>query len=349
MKRTIKHYPILRRLRASWRDTLLLFREFFWPLTIFILIMIGGGILYFYWALQAGEPLNSLAESIYLVLSLTFLQANIPFPKNWHLQAFFFVMPILGIGLLAQGIAEFGSLFFNRRSRGKEWEMAVASTFKDHVVLIGLGHLGYQAVQNLLAINQDVVVVEIEPKADLIADVRELGIPIIIDDGNKESTLEAAGIEKAKTILLCPQNDTINLQIAVKARALNPDIHVVIRIFDHNFASAIQNQFGFTAVSSSQIAGPAFAAAAAGIEMTRPVTISGLSLSLVRIDIKQKSKLANKTIEAIEQKFDASIVLIQHNQETDLHPIGGKVLQPGDCIAVLGEQDKLSKIIKANG
>jgi Trk K+ transport system NAD-binding subunit len=349
MKQQVGHITFLRRMRASWRDTLLLFREFFWPLALFIIVMIGGGALYFHWSLQAGEPLSSIYEAIYTVLGLTFLSPPGGFPKDWHLQVFFFIMPILGIGLLAQGVAEFGSLFFNRRSRGKEWEMAVASTFDNHIVLIGLGHLGYQAVQNLLATNQDIVVIEQKPDADLLEEVRDQGIPIIIDNANRDATLEAAGIKKAKTILLCSQNDTINLQIALKSKAINPDINVVIRIFDHTFAHAIQTQFGFTAVSSSEIAGPAFAAAAAGVDMTRPVNISGLSLRLVRLDIYPNSKLANKNIETLEQIYDASIVLVQHEQETDLHPIGSKVLQAGDSIALLAEKDKISKIIQANG
>ena len=53
-------------------------------------------------------------------------------------------MPIIGIGILAQGLADFGSAIFNRKTRNKEWEMAVASTLNKHTILVGLGHLGYR-------------------------------------------------------------------------------------------------------------------------------------------------------------------------------------------------------------
>ncbi len=57
-----------------------------------------------------------------------------------------FAALIVGGGLLyfylAQGLTEFGALLFNRRLRSKEWEMVVASTFSNHIILVGLGHLG---------------------------------------------------------------------------------------------------------------------------------------------------------------------------------------------------------------
>ncbi len=76
----------------------------------------------------------------------------------------------------------------------------------------------------------------------------------------------------------------MNLQIALKARSLNPDIEVVIRIFDEDFAHSLQEQFGFTALSATEMAAPVFAAAAAGADVTNPISIEGQQLSLARLD-----------------------------------------------------------------
>ena len=62
-----------RDLRATIRDTFLLVREFGWPLFIFSVAIIGGGLLYFELAQTAREAVDGRAEAIYLVLSLTFL------------------------------------------------------------------------------------------------------------------------------------------------------------------------------------------------------------------------------------------------------------------------------------
>lgn len=337
-----------RRWKASWRDTFLLLGEFRTPLLVFIGVLLGSGSLYFFVAGKVNEPVDGLAESLYLVLTMAFLQPSGGFPHHPLLQVFYFIMPLIGVGTLAQGLADFGILLFNRRARSKEWEMAVASTFSNHTILIGLGHLGYRVVDQLHAMNESVVVVELNPSADLFTAVQKMGIPVIQDDATRPTALEAAGIERAKTIVLCSQDDAMNLKIAVKARSLNPNIHVVVRIFDDDFAQSLQEQFGFKALSATAMAAPAFAAAAAGADITNPITVEGESLSLARIEISGEFPLFQKTIEEIEQKYDISIVLLKHDSEQDLHPRASKIIAAGDILVVLGAPEKLNVIMHDN-
>ena len=92
-------------MRAAWRDTLLLLRQFAAPLLLFSLIIVGGGLLYYALARLAGEPVDSPAEAIYLTLGLAFFQPNGEFPHEWYLQLFYFAVPVLGLGILAAGLA----------------------------------------------------------------------------------------------------------------------------------------------------------------------------------------------------------------------------------------------------
>jgi len=337
-----------RRSRAALRDTWLLLRQFGWALLIFALAVVGGGSLYHVLARLAGEPLGDWAEALYQVLSLTFFQSIGDFPGVWYLEIFYFLMPVVGLVVFAQGIAEFGLLLFNRRSRGKEWEMAVASTFNQHVVLIGLGHLGFRVVRNLHRMDQDVVVVELNPAADLVIATKELGVPVIQDDATRETTLEAAGVRRARTIALCTQNDSMNLQIALKARRMNPKLQVILRIFDDEFAEALQEQFGFTAMSATSMAAPAFAAAAAGVDMTRPIVVEGESLSLARFKVEPGSILAGQTVGKVEKRYNLSVVLLRRNHESDLHPPAECELMPGDSLAILGGIEEISLVAQHN-
>ena len=181
-----------RRWQASWRDTKLLLREFRIPLTIFTVTMIGGGMLYQRIGEAVGEPVHDLSEAVYLVLTLSFLQPSGDFPNHPYLEAFYFIMPLIGLGILAQGLADFGIMLFNRNTRSKEWEMAIASTLNNHTILVGLGHLGFRVVQHLVALGKKVAVIEMDPKDDLIDAVREMGIPVIQDDASRETALETA-------------------------------------------------------------------------------------------------------------------------------------------------------------
>lgn len=310
--------------------------------------MVGCGWLFYTGSLATPHPVPSWTEGIYDVLMITFLNAPVTFPPELHLQVFFFVMPILGIGILAQGLADFGVLFFNRRSRGKEWEIAVASTFSNHIVLIGLGHLGFRVVKILREMRQDVVVITIDPEPNLIESARAIGVPVIEGDGSRESILESAKIRTARSIILCTQNDSLNLQMALKARTLNPNIEVIIRIFDDDFAASLQRQFGFRALSATGMAAPIFASSAANMDITAPITIEGQPNSLARMRISNRSRLDKLTLGEIEERFNVSVVYLCHNGQGDPHPSGHLRVAVGDTLAILGDPKSISSLANVN-
>ena len=92
-------------------------------------------------------------------------------------------------------------------------------------------------------------------------------------------------VPRARAVILCTQNDSLNLRMALKARSLNPKIEVVIRIFDDDFASSLQTQFGFHAMSATGMAAPLFAAIAAHVDVTPPITIEGQPHILAQLQV----------------------------------------------------------------
>jgi len=338
----------IRQWKAGWRDTLILLKEFQAPLLIFTVAVVGGGIAYAAIANFVGAPVQSLTEAIYIVLTSAFLQPVGEFPKHFGLQIFHFLMPLIGIIILAQGLAEFGILLFNRRARNKEWEMAVASTMNKHIVLVGLGHLGYRVAQRLHELGESVVVLELNLGTHTTVAARDMGIPIIHADARHPAALDGANIKDARTIILASQDDAMNLQIALKARSLNPDIQVVIRIFDEDFAHSLQDQFGFTALSATEMAAPVFAAAACGADVTNPISIEGQQLSLARLTIPPLSNLADKTVGYVEDNYHLNIILLRHDRQSEMHPTDTRPLHAGDTLAVLGGPEQLSRLMQDN-
>ncbi len=336
-----------RQVRAVWRDTLLLLREFRAPLIAFFVLIIGCGWLYFELSKLASELVRSLVESIYQILTMTFLQPVGNFPQTWYLQIFHFVMPFLGIGILAEGLTDFGILLFNRRGRRKEWEMAVASTFNNHLILVGLGHLGYRVAKNLHDMDQEVVVIELDipSKTDLVNSVRSMGIPVIEDDATHDSALLAAGIREARGIVLCTQNDSLNLQIAVKARNFNPGIQVVVRIFDDDFAASLQKQFGFRALSATGMAAPIFAANASNVDVTAPLIIEDQPNSLARLEISVGSRMVGYSIRQVENTYAVSVVFFKHLGQSHYHPSDDLEIAHEDTLVVLGQPDHINRFI----
>ncbi len=140
----------LRNLRLWLRDARVLLSQFGGSLGAFAVAVIGGGALYFLLGGVAGaEHPATMHEAWYLVLLMMFLQAGENLPTAWYLAVFYFLMPVLGLAILSQGIADFSLVLFNRRARGEAWNVAVAKTYNNHIVIIGLGHLGFRTARAL--------------------------------------------------------------------------------------------------------------------------------------------------------------------------------------------------------
>jgi Trk K+ transport system NAD-binding subunit len=193
-----------------------------------------------------------------------------------------------------------------------------------------------------------VVAVEINPESHTTLAAREMGIPVIQADARHPGALEGTNIREARTIILASQDDAMNLQIALKARSLNPKIQVVIRIFDEDFAHSLQEQFGFTALSATEMAAPVFAAAASGADVTNPISVEGQQLSLARLTIPASSKLADKYVGYVEDNYHLNIILLRHDHQSEMHPTDTRPLHPGDTLAVLGGPEQLSRLMQDN-
>ena len=72
--------------------------EFRWPLGVFTsLVLSGGWILHRFY--HDGEL--SYARACHAVFLLIFLESSLDFPDEWYLQPLFFLLPIVGLGAIA--------------------------------------------------------------------------------------------------------------------------------------------------------------------------------------------------------------------------------------------------------
>ncbi|MEU4082584.1 NAD-binding protein, partial [Streptomyces venezuelae] len=108
-----------------------------------------------------------------------------------------------------------------------------------HVVLLGLGKVGTRVLARLRRLNIPVVCVESDPEARGVAVARRLRVPTVIGDVTEEGVLEAARIHRAHALLALTSVDITNLEAALSARAVSPDLRVVLRLFDDDFATAV--------------------------------------------------------------------------------------------------------------
>ena len=131
---------------------------------------------------------------------------------------------------------------------------------RDHVIVCGVGNVGSRVVDYLLELQQRVVVIDTEPDPLTVEQARDLNFDVLTGDATREQTLDLCNSRYARCLIALTTSDTANLEVALGARARNPDLPVVLRALDPSFARSIARQFQITKTfSDTELAAPAFA------------------------------------------------------------------------------------------
>ena len=333
-------------LRAQMRDVRVLFRESGNSLLLFLAILIGGALIFhFFYSYPSTHQHPRFDEALHATFALVFFETMLPFPGQWYLQILFFVIPILGLAAIADGVLRFGTALTNKQARGQKWQVAMASTYSDHVIICGMGKVGFRVALELCNFGRDVVAIEPDPEGRFVDKAKALDIPVIIADARRTESLIKAGVGQADAIIPCTDDELANLDIALDAREQNPGIKVVMRLFDADLARRVEKGFGIhTAFSTSALAAPIFATAAMRLNVKHSFYLGDTLLSLSQIIINQGSRLIGWPIERLESELDLSVVCYQGGEITDLHPTPDLCLSAGDQILVLASLETLEQL-----
>jgi len=119
----------------------------------------------------------------------------------------------------------------------EKWRMArIQEQLKDHVVVLGYGVSGSEAVSELIARGTDPhCIVVMDADTERLAVAEELGCNVIEADATRDEHLLAVRIDRAKTVLVSAGRDDASILIVLTARHLAPKvpISVVIRAADN--------------------------------------------------------------------------------------------------------------------
>ncbi|MFJ2397163.1 NAD-binding protein [Streptomyces sp. NPDC087843] len=172
-----------------------------------------------------------------------------------------------------------------------------------HVVLLGVGKIGTRVLARLRELNIPVVCVEADPEARGLAMARRLRVPVVLGDVTQEGVLEAAKIHRAHALLALTSADTTNLEAALYARTVRPDLRVVLRLYDDDFATAVYRtlraahpQALTRSRSVSHLAAPAFAGAMMGRQILGAIPVERRVLLFAAIEVGGHAQLEGRTV-----------------------------------------------------
>lgn len=336
---------VLGRLQIWLRFGRYLLWEFRWSIGVFwSLILVGGLILY---RCYHHHDLRYF-EACYAVFCLIFLEPVLEFPDEWYLQPLFFLLPVVGLGAVADSIVRLAYLIFTSKQRLPEWNRMAASLCRNHVIVVGAGKVGYRVIQGLLELKETVVVIERESTSNLFDEILSWGVPVITGDARHKKTLHEAGVEHAKAVILATSDDLANLDAALTARELMPKVRVVLRLFDETLASKFAGAFSMPAISTAHVAAPAFIAAATGRKVYQEFQLAGQQVHLIDMTICADSRLAGTLVGDVQGDKQINIVLHQGPDGVNVNPDHDVRLRPGDTILVIAPIERLVKLEAAN-
>jgi voltage-gated potassium channel Kch len=103
---------------------------------------------------------------------------------------------------------------------------------KGHIILSGLGRLGYFVAEGLLARGEKVLIIEQNVESTTVEHFRAMGAEVYLGDARRPRVLQDAGVRHARALFALVDNDFINLEIGLNARSCAPNLRLVLRIYD---------------------------------------------------------------------------------------------------------------------
>lgn len=314
-----------------------------------------------------GQPLPfTLLDAAYftitVVTSVGFGDHNFA-TQEWPLKAFGIFLILVGVASTSVLYAFVANFIITRRlaqTLGREQ----ATELENHVIVCGIGAVGYEVVQNLHKLGRPVVAVEKNEQSAHGLDVARLGVPLIYGDISQPQTLRAANVKRAGSLALLTGDDLANLKAALSARAEfaslaanQHPLHVVLRLFDLDLAERVAETFNIqTSYSASGLAAPYFVGAALDYEVVSTFYLRRKPFIVARLEISQDGQLGGQSVEQFYKATRMRILAFRpchpgqgHAETLRLYPGPETLLNRGDLIYLVGSPYEMLKVYRLNG
>ncbi len=275
----------------------------------------------------------TFGRALHHIYFLLFGQPSLDYVNIALIEVLNIIIPPLGIATVVDGGVRFGYLFFAKHKAEKEWIEVIAESLRNHVVVCGAGRVGYRVTRQLLELKHAVLVVEREETAQFVGVLRQLGVPVLIDDVRNPSSLERVNLQHADAIICATNDDLANLNVALDARKVNATIRIVLRLFDDDLVERVRENFRAEAHSTSALAAPAFALTALDPRILHSFHVGPHLMVVSKFAVNEK--LVNLTIADLRDKFGGlTLGLKQAGVDEKLHPGGLTKISQGDLLTV---------------
>ena len=292
----------------------------------------------------------SFTEAFFMtIITLTTVGFGEVQPLSLAGRWFTVTLILMGVGSVVYSLSVAGEYLLTadvgKRLRQRRMRKAIGM-MKNHVIVIGYGRVGQSAAATLRDSQQPMAL--IEKLKDKVQEAIDNGLTVIQGDATDDVVLQAAGIEQAKTLIVCTGDTSDNLFIVLSARGLNPNLRIIARS-DAESKAKMHRAGANRIVSPYQTGGKYMANIALRphvADFLDVVTLgSGLELWLEELTIEKKSALVGQTVGQanVRQRTGVTLaaILRQDGREM-LTPDADTRFERGDKLIVLGARAQLA-------
>jgi Trk K+ transport system NAD-binding subunit len=313
-------------------------------LVTLIVTVVSGTLL----AHASGGVTHGFWGALYVTLLTAIGSANLEPAKSVVYQAAQLLLALSGVALLPLATAAVVEGVVSARlalASGK-----VRRPHDDHIVLVGLGTVGTRVLRQLTDLGLEVVAIDRKSDARGAEAATQLGVPLVVGDAGREETLRAASIETAKALVVLSTDDVTNLKAALNARAVRPDLRVVLRLFDSDFAGRVQTAFNINISRSvSRLVAPEFAAAMLERDVLKTLPVDRHALLVASVQVLEGSPLDSSSLRSADRPYSVRTIGLSapDSDEVNWAPDPAHRLVPGDRILVVARRAGLRVLLEA--
>ncbi|MBI5325244.1 MAG: potassium channel protein [Ignavibacteriae bacterium] len=322
------------------------------PGLLFFIVLLTGVIGY---SILWKDTPASLVDSIYMtVITITTVGYLEVHPLSESGRIFTMFIAIAGIGTmfyLFSIIME--NLFIIQLSnyRGKKKMLNKLENLKNHIIVVGYGRVGKLASNVLENNNEEFVVIDEDLNENI--EISDSGKFLKIK-GNaaEDDVLIAAGITKAKGIIVTTPDSATSVFVVLSTKVLNPGIFIVARAEDESVAEKLKKAGADRTVNPYSIGGQRLASLMINQNVVDFLETSfGIgenNLKIESMDLPEKCGFYDKNLRELQvrQKTGVSIIAIIREGTPYINPHAEFTIKQNDQLVLLGTKSQLKNFEK---
>ncbi len=254
------------------------------------------------------------------------------------------ILFLLGVlGLIADSL-----LSYRFESRAKHLPIPA----QDHIVIVGLGSVGERVAVLLQDFKQSMVVLADRTSDPIDESSLSPQTPLVL--GQIVKSLTRVNLATAKSIVVATEDQMLNLEVALIARAANPDISLVIRTFDQYFSEILTEILPQArSLCAYALSAEAFAGAAFGENILSLFCLNNRTILVAEYYIESSDTLTGKLLAQIAYGYGVVPIFLKtlipkpDGRTESILPSDDERLQPGDRLIVLASISGLRRIESA--